>query len=249
MTGNRVVLLESDNSYRGKLSRYLQIHGFDVVDIDTLDEVDQGYHDNDWAISLVNFGNNTGQGLEFLKANPRHHQGPVLVLADNDDHIDRIVCLELGADDYILKSTHEREILARIRVAARREPIDPVPSAPAKPHDADQDADTWRFSHEKREVMAPDGRLIDLTIDQFSLLDVLIKNSGKALSRKFLSRALFNRPLKAADRSIDNLVVRLRRKLGESARAPRIVKTARSGGYLFDGFPGPSSTKRKSFPN
>jgi DNA-binding response OmpR family regulator len=100
-----------------------------------------------------------------------------------------------------------------------------------------------------RDLVAPDGNRVDLTADQFALLDTLIQNTGQALGRDYLSRAVFDRPLKAGDRSIDNLVVRLRRRLGESARSPVIIKTARAGGYFFDGFPDPTDMTHTLFTN
>ena len=106
----------------------------------------------------------------------------------------------------------------------------------------------WCFSPEIGELVSPDAGRIDLTTDQFNLLRLLIQNSGKTLSREYLSSALLGRELKTTDRAIDNLVVRLRKRLGESARRPRIIKTARTGGYFFDGFPAPSVTPPASYP-
>jgi two-component system OmpR family response regulator len=241
MDGLRIVLLDADSNYRWKLSSFLGAHGYRVTLFETLGEMHDTLCNPEWAIYLVNFGANTNQGLEFLSAGERAN-GSVLVLSDSDDHVDRIVCLELGADDYIVKTTHHREILARVRVAQRRGPSALLPFLSPRTRGTDITPASWRFLPEVRELLTPEGRRIDLTTDQFGLLDTLIKHTGKALSRNFLSRALFDRPLKAGDRSIDNLVVRLRRRLGESARAPRIIKTARTGGYFFDGFPEPSGT-------
>jgi DNA-binding response OmpR family regulator len=239
-----IVLLEGDDDYRSKLSKYLLENGFKITPAETLRDLYGHIHNHEWKIFLINFGANTSRGLEFLKACARQQRGPVLVLSDSDDQIDRIVSLELGADDCIAKSTHLREILARIRVAARRKPSGPLPPAPAQlpeapvePAVTEDTSSGWGFSREQHKLIAPDGKAVDLTADQFSLLDVLIQNHGQPLSRDSLSRSVFGRPYKAGDRSIDNLVVRLRRRLGEPARLPRIIKTARSGGYFFGGFP------------
>jgi DNA-binding response OmpR family regulator len=237
MDGLRIVLFEKDNSYRWKLSSFLRSHGCNVIAAETVSDIYDQTHNPEWAIYLVNFSTDTSWGIEFLTARDRRHHCPVLVLSDNDDHVDRIVCLELGADDYIVKTAHHREILARIRVARRRGPLGMLPSLPAKPIVAEPAPSAWTFAPETRELTTPNGNRIDLTADQFGLLDILMQHAGKPLSRDYLSRTLFDRPLKDGDRSIDNLVVRLRRRLGEAARAPQIIRTARSGGYFFGGFP------------
>ena len=243
----RIVFLEGDPDYRLGLSSYLQSNGLNVTIVKTLNDIYEDQYNQEWAIYLVNFGTNTNRGLEFLKTNARGRQGPVLVLSDSDDPIDRIVCLELGADDGMPKSMHQREILARIRVAARRRP--PMQTAPVAfqppgiPSVAGGPSTAWRFSREDRTLQGPDGTPIDLTSDQFRLMDILITHAGKTLSRAFLTRTLFNRTAKAGDRSIDNLVARLRQRLGEPSRGPRIVRTARAGGYFFAGFPDQFGTK------
>ncbi len=242
--GLRIVLLEADTDYRLKLADYLRANGLEISVVDTLDEIIGLLHNQEWMVSVINFGTNTYRGLEFLKTSARLQQGPVLVLSDSDDPIDRIVCLELGADDCFAKTMHPREMLARIRVAIRRKPG--LQSRRAAPRPAESQAAIpstgpsstgWRFSREQRQLTGPDGVPIELTGDQFKLLDILIQHAGEPQSRDQLSRAVFGRLVKAGDRAIDNLVVRLRRKLNEPARMPRIIKTARSGGYLFAGFP------------
>jgi DNA-binding response OmpR family regulator len=246
MSGLRIVLFEQDDSYRSKLSLFLRAYGCIVVIAKTLSDVQSQLHNQEWSVYLLNFANSPAWGIEFLANGERRRQNPVVVLSDNDDHIDRIVCLELGADDYIVKTAHHREILARMRVAQRRAIAAPLPDVHVSPVIIDKPSIAWRLSLETRALMTPDGDQIDLTRDQAGLLDILIRHTGQALSRENLSTALFDRQLKAGDRSIDNLVVRLRRRLGESARRPCIIKTARTGGYYFDGFPMPHGTKRAS---
>jgi two-component system OmpR family response regulator len=243
MDGHLILILEGDSDYRLNLSTYLRGQGLTARTAETLGDVINHDYNQGWAIVLANLGANTSDGLQFLRTSALQRCCPIIVLSDNDDHIDRIVCLEMGADDYIVKTAHYREILARIRVAWRRATSPALPyNSVAAPRVATPTA-RWCFSRETKDLVAPGGRRIDLTADQFSLLDTLIQNAGKALSRPYLSRELFGRPLKPGDRSIDNLVVRLRRRLGDPARAPHVVKTARMGGYLFERFPEPQGMK------
>jgi len=249
MEGPRIVFLDIDHDYRSKLSNYLRASGFFVTENGDFNRDPTEECNLEWTILLINFSGNTNRGQEFLKTSAYGRQGPVLILTDSDDPIDRIIYLELGADDCISKTTHPREILARIRVAARRRSAVALAPTAFEPPAPDLSRTTWRFSREKRELIAPEDQPIDLTADQFSLLDVLIQHTGKALSRDFLSHTLFGRSLKTGDRSIDNLVVRLRRRLGEPARSPRLIKTARAGGYFFAGFPDAGDIDPALLPN
>ena len=241
MESPSIVLVEGDTVYRRQLSAYLQANELKLVEFDSFDTLSDHIDEHERSVFLANLGGDPAGSLDFLRFVGARHKCPILVLSDTDDETDRIVCLEQGADDYIVKTTPAREILARVRAAARR--LSAAPHAnPLRPPDAlEPPASTWRFSHARRELVAPDGGQVALTTAEFNLLDVLARNAGTPLSRAYLSRAVFGRVFGAADRSIDNLVARLRRKLGDPARAPRMIKTARPVGYVFTGFTDPEA--------
>lgn len=167
---------------------------------------------------------------------------PCIVLAGHaraDEERERILGLEGGADDYVPSSTSPREVLARIRAVLRRAealapPVDSQPpgDAPAAP---------WRLAAEERELYAPDGTACGLTSAEFELLHLLTRARGVPVGREVLFRAVFRRPYRAEDRAVDNLVVRLRRKLERDGTAgtPRpAIKSVRGVGYAFTGLAG-----------
>jgi len=140
----------------------------------------------------------------------------------------------------ILKSASLRELLARVRAAARRLGGDWRRDALEPAATPETGTRGWRFLPGRRELRAPDGQSVMLTSAEYNLLNVLVMNAGTPLSRDYLSRAVFGRTYSALDRSIDNLVARLRRKLGDPARAAQVIKTARPIGYVFTGFATPA---------
>jgi two-component system OmpR family response regulator len=241
MESPSIVLVEGDAAYRRQLSAYLQANDLKLIEFDNFDTLNDQIDQHDRSVFLANLGSDPAQSLDFLKFVGARHRCPILVLSDTDDQTDRIVCLEQGADDYIVKTTPVREILARVRAAARRLASAPPANPPRPPEVSEQPIGTWRFSPAQRELVAPAGELVALTTAEFNLLDVLARNVGTPLNRDYLSRAVFGRVFSATDRSIDNLIARLRRKLGDPARAPRMIKTARPVGYVFTGFADPQA--------
>lgn len=152
---------------------------------------------------------------------------PVILLTAMADETDRIVGLELGADDYVVKPFNPRELLARIRAVLRRAP----PPAPEQPVEARR-FDDWCFDPVTRELSHKDGRVAVLTSGEARLLGVFLDNPRKVLSRDRLLDLTAGRDAKAYDRAIDNAISRLRRKIEEDARSPRLLVTEWGGGYV-----------------
>jgi DNA-binding response OmpR family regulator len=237
MVRPRVILLEAETEYRRHLADYLREHGFDVHEVEDFDTLYDHMRDTGRAIFVLNISADFSRGLDFLKLIAERHKCSALVLSDGSDEVDRIVCLELGADDFIQKATSLREILARARAAIRRLQAGDGKDDVLEHLSMDQSARRWRFLPGQRELIGPDGEGVPLTSAEFNLLNVLAQHTGTPLSRDYLSRAVFGRAYNIMDRSIDNLVARLRRKLKDSARSPHMIKTARPVGYVFTGFP------------
>lgn len=150
---------------------------------------------------------------------------PVLVLTGNRAEADRIVALEIGADDFLTKPISGRELVARIRAHLRRV----RPAGQQMPHGG------WRLVHAGRTLRRPDDSMLALTGAEFDLLALLMSARGEALDRDTLTRRVLHRPWRFGDRALDNLVLHLRRKLGPGAG--RAIATARNQGYRFTGFP------------
>jgi two-component system OmpR family response regulator len=166
-------------------------------------------------------------GLDLCRALRAHSTLPVILLTALKEDVDRIIGLEIGADDYLGKPFNPRELVARIRAVLRR--VSEAAPSPAP------EAGMYRFAGftadpATRQVTAVDGRDVGLTAAEFELLIAFLARPGRMLSRNQLLDITQRRDAGPFDRSIDVLVSRLRRKLGESADAP-ILKTQRNGGY------------------
>jgi two-component system OmpR family response regulator len=155
----------------------------------------------------------------------------IIMLTGRGDTIDRIVGLELGADDYLAKPFHLRELLARIRSIARR--AGPAPADPPATPCRQVRFAGWLLNHAARELFSPAGESIRLTAGEFDLLVAFVNHGNQLLSRDRLLDLARGREAGPFDRTIDVQVGRLRRKLGDDAQEPKLIKTLRGGGYIF----------------
>jgi DNA-binding response OmpR family regulator len=154
----------------------------------------------------------------------------VLRAVDTNNEAERIRALERGADDYLPATMSQREILARLRCVLRR-----APSAQAMPTGVEPG---WRLCARSRTLFAPDGSPCHLTSAEFGVLLLLYQQQGVPVAREALSLTVLRRPYHPEDRALDNLVLRLRRKLGDEGPYARIIKSIRGVGYIFLGFSG-----------
>jgi two-component system phosphate regulon response regulator OmpR len=155
----------------------------------------------------------------------------IIMLTGRDDVLDRIVGLEVGADDYIAKPFHLREVLARVKsVLRRREPR-------ATPGTANELVrfDGWRLDLACRQLVSPTGEAVELTTGEFDLLAALAKHPGRVFGREALMDLTRGRSWEAFDRTIDAQVARLRKKIETDPKKPMLIKSVRNVGYVFTG--------------
>jgi two-component system response regulator CpxR len=169
-------------------------------------------------------------GFEVLKAIRKTSQVPVLMLTGRGDEMDRIVGLEVGADDYVPKTFSMRELLARLRALIRRSAM-LQPPAPEEQHEPDLVVGELHISPSTR-VASIGGNVVALRPVEFDLLVCLAKARGRVLTRDHLLEHIRDREWEVFDRSIDVHVSALRRKLGDDPRQPRYIRTYRSAGYM-----------------
>jgi len=207
------------------LREYLQQEGFDVtVAHDGETGVAQAVSGH-FAIVVLDVMLPRLGGVEALRQIRQHSRVPVLMLTAKGDDIDRIVGLELGADDYVPKPCTPRELVARLRAILRR--TESGPSAPADSPIAAGQLVVWP---EKRRAEWK-GQALDLTSTEFNLLAVLARNVGRIVSKSELSEQGLGRPLARFDRSIDMHVSSLRRKVGLLTDGRSCIQTVRGLGY------------------
>jgi two-component system OmpR family response regulator len=154
--------------------------------------------------------------------------GPVIVVSGRGESIERVVGLELGADDYVSKPFDLRELLARVRSVLRRAQSHPTPAGVAR----NMDFDGLRLETASRRLLDRDGVDIGLTAGEFDLLLVLLSRPNEVLTRDELMNSLHGREAGPYDRSIDVQVGRLRRKIEADPSRPSMIKSVRGAGYM-----------------
>lgn len=157
---------------------------------------------------------------------------PVIILSSKGDEMDRIIGLEMGADDYLPKPFNPRELLARVRSVLRRSRLSPKgergDDSRAVYHFAG-----WKLDNTVRKLYSPEGGAVPLSGSEFGLLTVFLRYANRVLSREQLLELTYGRSGAPFDRTIDMQVSRLRRRLRDDPRNPGLIKTVRSAGYLF----------------
>jgi two-component system phosphate regulon response regulator OmpR len=236
------LVVDDDRDIREELREYLQKHGMHVEI--AADSVSARHHMGlrKFDILLLDLWLGCDNGFDFLREVRKGHDIPCIMMTAQDDITDKIVGLELGADDYLFKPVNLRELLARMRALLRRSSQSGTPpdggANPGTGNDrGDSNSTAWRFDPARRNLSAPDGHAVPLTTAECDLLIELVANEGRPQTRDDLSRRVFNREWQPYDRSLDGVVVKLRRKLEPDPENPLVIKTIRGTGYVFTGFP------------
>lgn len=157
---------------------------------------------------------------------------PIIMLTAKGDEVDRVIGLEMGADDYLPKPFGSRELIARIRAVLRRTHVSTRPAG-ANERPKQYWFDHWRLDVDTRELTRDDGTTLPLSTGEYDLLVVLVQRPQRVLSRDQLLDLARGRAANALDRSIDTQVSRLRKKLEQDPSDPKIIKTVWGGGYMF----------------
>ncbi len=162
----------------------------------------------------------------------------IIMLTGRDDVLDRVVGLEVGADDYIAKPFHLREVMARVKSVLRRRGPRPDQPSRAPTHGSDDEViafDGWRLDTGRRRLLSPRAEEVALTTGEFDLLSALVKHPGRVFGREALMDLTRGRSWDAFDRTIDAQVARLRKKIEIDPKNPALVKSVRGVGYVFTG--------------
>ena len=223
-----LLIIDDDTRLTSMVGDYLRDAGFDVATAGSLAQGRQQLQSTSFDALVLDLMLPDGDGLDLcreLRSHARTRQLPLLMLTARGEPLDRIVGLELGADDYLPKPFEPRELLARVKALLRR-------SQPAAAGD-----DVLRFGRLEidlgERLARLDGKPCDLTGHQFDLLVVLAQSPGRVLSRDQIMDSLKGHPLEAFDRSIDVHISRIRAVIEDDPKAPRRVLTVRGAGYVF----------------
>lgn len=226
MTTNSILIIDDDIELTDLLTQYLETEGFEVFCVhDGENGVKRALNQHLDAIVLDVMLPKLN-GFEVLKGIREHSETPVLMLTARGDDIDRIVGLEIGADDYLPKPCNPRELVARLRAILRRTKKMPIQRPIIQRHNIIVDC-------AKRHVTL-NGTFLELTNAEFNILEMLIKSPGQAFSKEELTEYALGRKYTAYDRSIDVHISNLRNKLGDNPQGEAIIKTVRGFGYMFN---------------
>jgi len=222
---DRLLLVEDDNRLAGMVQDYLGENGYDVSIAETgADAIDQQTQNGFDAI-ILDLMLPDIDGLEVCRTIRAHEAVPILMLTAKGDPMDRVIGLEIGADDYLPKPFEPRELLARIRAILRRG--NGVTKEATKSVFGRLEIDRLSM------VASVDGKPCDLTSHQFNLLCVLAGAAGRVLNRDQIMDQLKGHELEAFDRSIDVHISRIRAEIEDDPKSPKRIITVRGAGYLF----------------
>lgn len=225
-----IVVVDDDDDIRSSLAKYLRKHGFRVSVAANGEELNQVLSTANADLLVLDIMLPGDDGLTICRRVLETRQLPIIFLTALAEDIDRILGLELGADDYVTKPFNPRELLARIKSVMRRSQM-----LPNKPRIAKGVVkfDRWVFDISRKEIMGSDNVAIRLSSGEHLVLVSLIEHAGSTLTRDQLLNLTKGREAQLFDRSIDNVISRLRRKLEIDPKKPLIIQTQWGNGYAF----------------
>jgi two-component system OmpR family response regulator len=233
---SRILIVDDDPEVRLLLRRCLEREAYEVVEASNGEELFAALGAGGIGLITLDLGLGGEDGLDLARRIRSKHNLPIIMISGKGDTIDRVVGLELGADDYIAKPFHLREVLARVRAVLRR--------YEAAPPELDQPASSpekgrrfcfadWTLDTARRDLSSANGAGQELTTAEFNLLEIFVQRPGRVMSRDNLMDLLKGSDWSPVDRTIDNLIARLRKKVEPDPETPRLIKTVRGVGYVF----------------
>jgi len=231
----RLLIVDDDSEIRAELSAYLSAHFFWVQTAANGAEAERLLAERAFDIILLDLWLGNENGFDVLRRLRQTRDTPCIMVTAQDEATDKVVGLELGADDYLVKPVNLRELLARIRALIRRSGTGDGSGAPLPPSAGDTQ-NNWKFDPMRRSLRAPDGTPVPLTTAECDVLIELVSREGQPQTRDELCRRVFNREWNPYDRGLDGIIVKLRRKLEPNPDNPLVIKTVRGRGYVFTGF-------------
>ncbi|HEY8337289.1 MAG TPA: response regulator [Tardiphaga sp.] len=225
----RILCVEDDNDIAGMLNEALKESGFETFFVTSAPEMDAVLQRDHVDLVLLDVMLPGEDGLSICRRLRAASAIPIIMLTARGEEIDRVLGLEIGADDYVAKPFSSRELVARIRALLRRTEAAPGP----RPRAAPLLFAGWRIDPTARELSDSEGTRIALTSVEFDLLLAFCHHPAEILSRERLSELIHGGAVRSLDRSIDVHISRIRQKIENDPRNPLMIKTVRLGGYVF----------------
>jgi two-component system OmpR family response regulator len=227
-----ILIVDDDREIRELLGKFLEKQSFRVTAARDAREARKLWPLGRYHLVVLDLMMPGESGLDLARWLRGQSEVPIVMLTAMGEETDRIVGLELGADDYVAKPFNPRELLARIRAVLRRASADSSTGGPKEPPAKSIRFAGWVLEPARRRLLNPDGAEVPLTGGEYELLMVLVERPNRVLTRDMLMDLLRGRQAGPFDRAIDVAVSRLRRKLEDDGRNPQVIKTVRGGGYV-----------------
>ena len=227
---DHILVVDDDPEIRHLLRQYLEKNGYQVTAVGEGGGMWMALERSRVDLIVLDLMLPGVDGLELCRDLRARSKVPVIMLTARGDEMDRVLGLEMGADDYLAKPFSARELLARIKTVLRRVrdlPVDPLADSPER-----LAFNGWTLDTRTQHLTSPDGLVVPLSQAEFRLLQTLLIHPNRALTRDQLLDLTQGRDARPFDRSIDVLIGRLRRHLGDDAREPELIKTVRGRGYM-----------------
>jgi len=229
----KILIVDDDREIRDLLCKFLTAHQLRCEAAANTHEADKLLTHGQYQLIVLDLMLPNEDGLSFCRRFRAQSSIPIIMLTAMGEETDRIVGLELGADDYLAKPFNPRELLARIRAVLRRQQNIPVASLDTEGKVLCYEFEGWHLNPQKRELYNTDQVLVTLTSGEYDLLLTFVEHAQVMLSRDELLDFTKGREGGPFDRAIDVQLSRLRRKLEDDPKIPKLIKTVRNSGYLF----------------
>ena len=231
--GNLIYVCDDEKDLRAMLAEYLGKHGFEVRQAGSADEARALLAAEHPDLMLLDINMPGEDGLSLLRSIQGQDAPRVIMLTAAGETIDRIVGLEMGADDYLAKPVDLRELVARVRAVVRRASAANVAESAANPEGRIRFGKAW-LDLEAAKLFDEEGTSMPLTSMEFNLLKLFAQNKGRVLNRDQILEGAHDRAWDPFDRSIDIRISRIRKKIEPNPQKPATIRTVRGLGYIFD---------------
>ncbi|MET3115950.1 two-component system OmpR family response regulator [Undibacterium sp. GrIS 1.8] len=229
-TPSKILIVDDDRDIRSLLADYLDGHGYSTLMAADGNAMWAALDSNQVDLVVLDLNLPGDDGLTLCRNLRAKSMMPVIMLTARSEPLDRILGLEMGADDYLPKPFEPRELLARIRSVLRRTQSMTLGSNGEQVQRLK--FSDWTLDLKARHLVSPEGMVIALSGAEFRMLNIFLDHPNRILNRDQLLNMTHGRDADPFDRSIDIQISRLRQKLREDARSPQIIKTVRNGGYV-----------------
>lgn len=228
--GKSILIVDDDHEFSSMLAEYLTDRGHNPIAVEDGEQMRAAMADGDIDLVLLDLVLPREDGVALTQYIRSNSTVGIIILSGKGDMADRVLALELGADDYLQKPFELRELSARINSLARRLVVEEPAPAPVA---TVAEFAGWKLDFIHRRLSDPAGSMVSLTTSEYALLETFVRNGNRQLSRAELVKAVRGREMKGYDRTIDIHVSRLRKKIQPAVNEAQFIQTVHGGGYMF----------------